>query len=93
MSLKDQIVTDFEKVFLNKDEFADTVTIDGVNVDGIFKERSGEYEEVVPTISITASTTISEQSIVVVNGTTYCVVLLRPVKFGERIVVLGKGML
>ena len=93
MSFKNQLADDFEKIFMNKDEFADTIVIDGSEVSGIFEEVSGEYEEAVPTISIASSVIISEESIVVVNGRTYCVVLLRPVKFGERIVVLGKGML
>ena len=93
MSFKNQLADDFEKIFMNKDAFADTIVIDGSEVSGIFEEVSGEYEEAVPTISIASSVIISEESIVVVNGRTYCVVLLRPVKFGERIVVLGKGML
>jgi hypothetical protein len=93
MSFKDQLTADFEKVFLNKDEMADAIFIDGVEVAGIFEENSGEYEEVVPTISIALSVAISKTSVIVVNDVTYCVVAMKPPRFGERIVILGKGTL
>jgi len=50
MSFKDQLTADFEKVFMNKDEVADSIFIDGVEVAGIFEENGGQYDEVVPTI-------------------------------------------
>lgn len=93
MTFKDQLTADFEKVFSNKDETADIIFIDGIEVGGTFEENGGEYEEVVPTISIAASITISEASLVVVDGVNYSVVSLKPPRFGERIVVLGKGRL
>lgn len=90
-TFKDQLADDFEKVFMNKDEVADTILIDGVEVAGIFEENGGEYDEVIPTISITSSIVISELSLVVIEGVNYSVVSLKPPRFGERIVVLGKG--
>ena len=91
MDFKDQLNADFEKVFLNKDELADAILIDGVEVAGIFEENGGQYEEVVPSISIAVSVAISEASLVVVDGVNYSVVSLNPPRFGERIIVLGKG--
>jgi len=93
MRFKDQLTADFEKVFMNKDEMADTILIDGIEVPGIFEENGGEYEESVPTISIALSVAISKTSVIVVNDVTYCVVAMKPPRFGERIVILGKGTL
>lgn len=93
MSFKSQLADDFEKVFMNKDEFADVILVDGVEVYGIFEENSGEYEEVVPTISISSSVAISKASVIVVNDVTYCVVAIKTPTFGERIVILGRGSL
>jgi len=89
MNFKDQLTDDFEKVFLNKDELADIILIDGVEVAGIFEENGGQYEEVVPTISIASSVNISETSVITIGGITYSVISCKPPKFGEKIIVLG----
>lgn len=92
MNFKDQLAADMEKVFMNKDEVADTIFIDGVEVAGIFKENGGEYEESVPTISIAASVVITEASVISVEEKIYSVISWKPPKFGERIVVLGSPL-
>lgn len=92
MDFKDQLNADFEKVFLNKDELADAILIDGVEVNGLFEENSGEYEEAITTIRIASSSSVSETSEVVVLGKTYSVISIKPPEYGEKIVVLGSPL-
>lgn len=92
-TFKDQLADDFEKVFMNKDEVADIILIDGIEVASIFEENGGQYDEAVPTISIASSVVISESSLVVIEGVDYSVVSLKAPRFGERIVILRKGKL
>lgn len=92
MNFKDKLNADFEKVFLNKDEFADVILIDGIEVNGLFEENSGEYEEAITTIRIASSSSVSETSEVVVRGRTYSVISIKPPEYGEKIVVLGSPL-
>lgn len=92
MPFKEQLTDDFEKIFLNKGELADIIFIDGVEVSGIFEENSGQYDEAIPTISISSSVMITETSVVSIGGITYSVISCNPPKFGEKIVVLGRPL-
>lgn len=71
MSLKDQLAADMENVFMNSNELADSVTIDGVAVSGFLLERSGEMEELVNVLKVASSTVITADSVIIANGKTY----------------------
>ena len=88
-TFKDQLTDDFEKVFLNKDEFADTILIDCVEVDGIFEENGGEYEESKPFVRLSSSAIVFDTSKIVIGEKEYGVVSITPSKYGEIIVMLG----
>jgi len=71
MSLKDQLVSDMENVFMNSNEFADSVTIDGTPVSGFLLEQSGEYEELVNVLKVASTTLVTPDSVIVAKGKTY----------------------
>ena len=71
MSLKYQLTADMENVFMNSNELADSVTIDGELVSGFLLEQSGEMEELVNVLKVASSTAITADSVIVANGKTY----------------------
>lgn len=90
MNFKDQLTSDMEKVFMNSNELADSVIIDGVIVSGFLLEQSGEMEELVNVLKIASSTIITVDSVVIVNGKTYGVASgPHNDGFGSVTVVLG----
>ena len=93
MSLKAQLSSDMENVFMNSNELADTVTIDGVVKAGFLLEHSGEFEERVNVLRVASTTLITSDSVIVVGVNTYGVVGT-PVNdgFGTITVVLGKAL-
>ncbi len=71
MNLKDQLAADMENVFMNPDELANSVTIDGVEASGFLLERSGNEGELVYVLKVASSTAITSDSVIVANGKTY----------------------
>lgn len=71
MSFKDQLAADMENVFMNTDELADSVTIDGELVSGFLLEQSGEMEELVNVLKVASSTVITADSVIIAKGKTY----------------------
>lgn len=90
MSLKDQLAADMENVFMNSNELADSVTIDGVAASGFLLERSGNEGELVYVLKVASSTAVTEDSVIVANGKTYGIVSkLHNDGFGGITVELG----
>lgn len=90
MSLKDQLADDMQNVFMNTNELADSVTIDGVSVSGFLLERSGNEGELVYVLKVASSTAITDYSVIVANGKTYGVANgPHDDGFGSVTVVLG----
>lgn len=71
MNLKDQLAADMENVFMNPNELANSVTIDGVSASGFLLEHSGNEGELVFVLKVASSTVITENSVIVANGETY----------------------
>lgn len=71
MSFKDQLTADMENVFMNSNELADSVTIDGVVISGFLLEQSGEMEELVNVLKVASSTAITVDSVIIAKGKTY----------------------
>jgi len=89
MNFKDQMTEDMKNVFLNENEFAIPMTIDGLACLGIVEKNAGGYDEGVFTLIISSTTSISESSSVVVYGKSYSVLSYEDDLFGERKVILG----
>ncbi|MEW5832146.1 MAG: hypothetical protein AB1763_04850 [Campylobacterota bacterium] len=90
MSLKDQLAADMENVFMNSEELANSLTIDGVVISGFLLEQSGEMEELVNVLKVASSVVISADSVIVANGKTYGVASgPHDDGFGSKTVVLG----
>lgn len=93
MSLKDQLADDFEKVFMNKDEFADVIMVDGVEVYGIFEEESDGYNETpLLYVRFSESVIVTDTSKIGINGKMYGVISIKTPKYGEKIVFLGNAL-
>lgn len=92
MSFKDHLKEDFEKVFLNSEEFAIVVTVDGKEVNALFSKTSGEYQEGEPSLKVSSNVTIAESSVIVVDGVTYGVVSFNDDGLGETRVILGGAL-
>lgn len=90
---KAQLSSDMENIFMNSNELADTVTIDGVVTAGFLLDHSGEFEERVNILKLADSHTVTVDSVIVINSNTYGVVGI-PVNdgFGTITVVLGKAL-
>lgn len=71
MSFKDQLAADMENVFMNSEELANSVTIDGEPVAGFLLEQSGEMEELVNVLKVASSTAITADSVIIAKGKTY----------------------
>lgn len=91
MTFAQQITEDFEKVFLNSDEFADVIIIDGVEQKGFYSKKSGEYDEEEEFLRVSAQLDVSETSSIVIDGKTYGVVSISE-KNGEKIILLGEAL-
>jgi len=90
MSFKDQLADDFEKVFMNKDEFADVIMVDGIEVAGIFEEESNGYNDTpLLYVRFSESVIVTDASKIVIGEKTYGVISIDPPKNGEKIVFLG----
>ncbi|MDP3267393.1 MAG: hypothetical protein Q8M39_11260 [Sulfuricurvum sp.] len=90
MSFKDQLADDMENVFMNPDELADSVTIDGVATAGFLLEHSGEYEELVNVLKVASNTAITTDSVIIAKGKTYGVASgPHDDGFGSVTVILG----
>lgn len=90
MNFKDQLTGDFEKVFMNKDEFADVIMVDGVEAVGIFEEESNGYNDTrLLYVRFSESVIVTDTSKIIIGGKTYGVISIEPPKHGERIVFLG----
>lgn len=89
MNLKDQMTEDMKNVFLNENEFAIAMTIDGISVFGIFTLNSGSYDEGVPTAILSSDIQVDEQSIVSIEGRNYSVISVGSIEFGQRKILLG----
>lgn len=71
MSFKGQLSSDMKNTFMNTDELADSVTIDGVEASGFLLERTGNEGELVYVLKVASSTAITSDSAIVANGKTY----------------------
>lgn len=93
MSLKDQLASDMENVFMNPNEFADSVTIDGVVTAGFLLEHSGEYEELVQILKVASTTSVTSYSVIVIGSKTYGVNGV-PLDdgFGSKTIILGERL-
>lgn len=90
MIFKDQLAADMENVFMNSNELADSVTIDGIAVSGFLLEQSGEMEELVNVLKVASSTAITADSVIIANGKTYGVASgPHDDGFGSVTVILG----
>lgn len=89
-TFKDQLADDFEKVFMNKDEMADVIMVDGIEVAGIFEEESNGYNDT-PLLyaRFSESVVVSDTSKIIIGEKTYGVISVEPAKHGEIIVFLG----
>lgn len=92
MRFKDHLKEDFEKVFLNSEEFAKVVTIEGQEINALFSKTSGEYQEGGPSLKVSSNITISVSSVIVVDGDTYGVVSFKDDEFGEKRIILGSAL-
>jgi hypothetical protein len=93
MLLKDQLAADMENVFMNPDELADSVTIDGVATAGFLLEHSGEYEELVQILKVASTTSVSSDSVILIGSKTYGV-NGEPLDdgFGSKTIILGERL-
>ncbi|MDD2826939.1 MAG: hypothetical protein PHF52_08495 [Sulfurospirillaceae bacterium] len=90
MNFKDQLRDDFKKVFLNKDEFADVIMVDGIEADGIFEEESNGYNDTrLLYVRFLESVIVTDASKIIIGEKTYGVISIEPSKHGEKIVFLG----
>jgi len=74
MSFKAQLTADMDNVFLNTNEFAESITIDGVEAKGFLLEHSGEYEERVTMLKISATHVVTSESVIVIGTKTHGVI-------------------
>lgn len=90
MNFKDQLAADMENTFMNPNELADSVTIDGIEASGFLLERSGNEGELVYVLKVASSTDITSESVIVANGKTYGVMSdINNDGFGGVTVILG----
>ena len=90
MNFKYQLRDDFKKVFLNKDEFADVIMVDGIEANGIFEEESNGYNDTtILYVRFSESVVVTDASKIIIGEKTYGVISIEPPKYGERIVFLG----
>lgn len=88
MNFKDQMTEDMRNVFLNENEFAVPVNIDGIDTQGFLIKNSAVYDEGVITLILSSSVTVSESSRVTIEGKTYSVISYVD-EFGQKSVLLG----
>ena len=93
MNFKDQLAADFRNVFLNTNEFGDVITLDGVEVAGVFEEESNGYNETpLLYVRFSESVIVTDTSKIGINGKMYGVISIKTPKYGEKIVFLGNAL-